>query len=147
MININNNNNGNNPCNYIDNEEPQKSISFGELINGVPKRTTYIYLCLTLGMLGVHKLYVRQAVHAVLFFIFGVVSLFSGMVLFIPNCLQYLTEEKVCRQFMYGGIVLIALAIITFLICIISALKWMFFKNDDDFKNMFGNNFKAPLKK
>ncbi|MBR7127323.1 MAG: hypothetical protein IKD09_01915 [Lentisphaeria bacterium] len=148
MININNNNNNdNNPCNCIDNEEPQKSISFEELIDGVPKRTTYIYLCLTLGMFGIHELYVRRAVHAFLFFIFGAVSFFSGMVWFIPNLLAYLAEEKDCIQIMHSGIVLIVLAIITFLICIITALKWMFFKSDDDFKNMFESNFKVPLKK
>lgn len=147
MMIINNNNNGSDQYDYTDNEERKKSFSFFELAGGVPKRTVYVQLCLTLGMFGIHELYVRRAVRAILFFIFGAVSFFSGMVLFIPNLLKYLAEEKVCCHLLYIGIGLISIAIITFIVCIISALKWMFFNNDDDFEKKFRNNSHAPLNK
>ena len=147
MINNNNNNNGHDSFNYTDTEKQIKSVSFFELAEGAHKRITYVYLCLILGMFGIHELYARRAIRSLLFFIFGAVSFFSGMILLYFHCLKYLTEENINYQFLYSGIVLISVALVTFIVCIITALKWMFFNNDDDFENIIKNNSKAPLNK
>ena len=144
MIIINNDNgfdNNINCCNGLRNN----TVSYLDLLSTHKKRKIYVHLCFMLGVFGVHKFYIRRTLQGFLFLIFGVGCLFPGLLLFIPNFWSVLVGETINDTKLFAGTVLIAISVLTLIICIADAVKWMFFHDDNDFARIV-NKYKVPLK-
>ncbi|MBQ9776428.1 MAG: TM2 domain-containing protein, partial [Lentisphaeria bacterium] len=109
-------------------------------------RIMYVYLCSTLGLFGIHEFYIRRTFRGIFFLLTGIICLISGLIIFIPNFWSFCSGKSVNTAIFFTSIILISIAVITFLVCIGTAIKWLF-RSDNEFALFVSNAKNKDLKK
>ena len=143
---INNNNNYLYDSNWHSQMPESNSLHSLTQLGNAKTRIMYVYLCSTLGLFGIHEFYIRRTFRGIFFLLTGIICLISGLIIFIPNFWSFCSGKSVNTAIFFTSIILISIAVITFLVCIGTAIKWLF-RSDNEFALFVSNAKNKDLKK